>query len=194
MSALHFDEPTHTYKVGGRVVPSVTQILAAVDRDLWRVPTSILEAAAALGSAVHKATELDDLDDLDEESLAAPVAPYLAAWRRFRAETGFAPVTIEERLHNAMYGYCGTLDRVGHLDGQLALLDIKSGVAWPSHGPQTAAYQDAYERQSGKKIDLRLVVYLRDDGTYRMVAQRDKTDWSVFLAALTIYKFITKEQ
>jgi hypothetical protein len=194
VSALHFDEATHTYTVGGRVVPSVTQILASVDRDLWRVPPGVLEAAAALGTAVHKATELDDLADLDEESLAPQIAPYLAAWRRFRAETGFAPVAIEERLHNAMYGYCGTLDRVGHLDGQRALLDIKSGMQWPSHGPQTAAYQDAYERQSGKKIDLRLVVYLRDDGTYRMVAQRDKSDWSVFLAALTIHKFTTKEQ
>lgn len=189
MSALSFDEATHTYTVGGRVVPSVTQILEVVDRGLWRVRPEVLEAARQLGTAVHKTTELYDTDDLDESSVAPQVAPYLAAWKKFRAETGFVPAAIELRLHHPVYGYCGTLDRTGVLRDRLALIDIKSGSSWPSHGPQTAAYAEAFSAQEGERVEDRFACYLREDGSYRLVPHTEKADWSVFLACLTIHRF-----
>lgn len=187
--SLTFDEATHTYMVDGRVMPSVTQILEVVDRGLWRVPPDVLEAARLLGTAVHKATELYDLDDLDASSVAPQVAPYLAAWVKFRRESGFRPTSIEHRLYNPVYGYCGTLDRVGQLNDKTSLVDVKSGVAWPSHGPQTAAYAAAVKEQEGVRVDARYAVYLGADGTYRLVEHADRADWPTFLACLTVHRF-----
>lgn len=187
MPDLTFEAAGHVYRYDGRIVPSVTQILEVVD-ECWRVPVDVLERAGRLGTAVHLACELDDLDDLDETSVDPVIAPYLAAWRRFRSETGFAPDLIEHRVHHRSMGYAGTLDRVGTLFERRSLIDIKSGEEWPSHGPQTAAYKEALATE-GEKVSDRYAVYLRDDGTYRLRKCEDKSDWAVFLACLTIRKY-----
>ncbi len=190
MTELTFEPVEHVYRANGVIVPSVTQILEILD-ECWRVPPDALRRAADLGTAVHLACELDDRDDLDEDTLDPIVAPYLAAWRRFRLETGFAPEMVEQRVFHPSYQYAGTLDRVGTVAGKRSVLDIKSGESWPSHGPQTAAYQQAL-LAAGEKTVSRCAVYLRADGTYRLQALTGKSDWAVFLACLTIRKF--KEQ
>ncbi len=185
---IDFDEAAHRYVVDGKVRPSVTQILEVVD-EIWRVPFEVLERARKLGTAVHRATELFDRDDLDESSVDPAIEPYLRSYQRFRSETGFVPDHVEMRLYHAQMGYCGTLDRVGQMNGKRALLDIKSGEEWPSHGPQTAAYEQAFEHMTKQKVSARFGLYLRDDGTYRLQPKKDPSDWSVFLACLTIQRF-----
>lgn len=187
MPELTFEPKGHVYRYGDRVVPSVTQILEVVD-ECWRVPADALERARRLGTAVHLACELNDLDDLDEPSVDLVIAPYLAAWRRFRSEMGFTPDLIERKVFHKAMGYAGTLDRTGRLFDRRALIDIKSGEEWPSHGPQTAAYKEALATE-GEKVSDRYAVYLRDDGTYRLRKCEDKSDWAVFLACLTIRKY-----
>lgn len=193
MTTLSFDEATHTYRWDGVVVPSVTTILRILDDSaLSRVSPDVLAAAAGRGTAVHKATELDDEGTLDESSVDPAIAPYLEAWRRYRADTGLEPIAVEQRVYHNQHRYAGTFDRVAMLDGQRVIVDIKSGTAWPSHGPQTAAYAYAWERMHGKKIDGRIVVYLASDGQYRADRHGNQNDWATFVAALTIYRF--KEQ
>ena len=90
MSTLVFNEEKHEYSVSGVRYPSVTQILAPLV-DYSQVPRAVLERARKLGQAVHRMTELFDLDDLDMDDLADELRPYLTAWIKFRAETGFVP-------------------------------------------------------------------------------------------------------
>lgn len=194
MAELAFDPIEHVYRLDGVVIPNVTRILGILD-ETWRVPAETLRAAAELGTAVHAACEYDDLGTLDESSVDADVWGYLEGWRRFRAETGFAPELIEARVFHPKLRYCGTLDRVGTLRGKHALLDIKSGAKWASHGPQTAAYQAAYEAEGGAhvaRVQARYCLYLKSDGRYDLVPQKGKGDLSVFLAALTLTQY--KEQ
>jgi len=80
---LTFDEPSHVYRWRGEVVPSVTQILSPLV-NYAMVPPEALERARLLGQAVHRMTELHDLDDLDEDSLTPEMLPYLAGWKKFR--------------------------------------------------------------------------------------------------------------
>lgn len=193
MSVVEFHDASHTYRVDGHVTPSVTQILRVID-DLSKIPAEYLERARVLGTAVHRATELFDLHDLDEASLDPMIVPYLEAWKRFRLETGFVVEAVESRLHHAVYGYCGTLDRRGVLHGKRVVIDIKSGELYPSHGPQTAAYQKADEHMTGAPIEARYVVQLTDTGRYSLQPMKDATDWSTFLAALTIHRFKARSQ
>src|SRR4051794_27239936 len=121
MTALAFDEALHEYRLDGRRLPSVTQVLAPLV-DFSMVRKDVLERAQALGTAVHRMTELHDNDDLDEESLSEELRPYLAGWKKFRAECQFEPVTVEHRMSHPVYRYAGTSDRTGVIKGRLAVL------------------------------------------------------------------------
>lgn len=184
MSWLDFDEAGHVYRVDGRVIPSVTQILEPL-YDWSGIPRPILQAAAERGAAVHKACELYDLELLDESSLDDEVAAYLEGWKRFREDTGFIPERVEARVYSARWGYAGTVDRTGRLKRKHILLDIKSGQVSPVTGPQTAAYAEALTEMSGDKFVARYGLYLRPND-YRLVPYDTPTDWLVFQSALNL--------
>ncbi len=189
--ALQFDEAAHVYRWDGIVVPSVTQILAPLN-DFSMVNPALLAYKRDLGTAVHRATELHDLGDLDEDSVHESIRPYLDAWMRFRREKPFRIVGLEHRVFHEVHRYAGTYDRLVELDGKLCIFDIKTGAMYPSYGPQTAAYKNAVEHQTGKRVQGRYTVELRDDGTYRLHAMTDPEDWPTFLGCLAIHRFNSK--
>jgi hypothetical protein len=192
---LEFDPGAHCYRIGGKVLPAVTRVIAPLI-DYSMVNEELLALASERGSAVHKATELHDLDDLDECSLDDRLEPYLAAWKRFRAETGFVPEAIEQRLHHPLHGYAGTIDRVGTLHGRRILLDIKT-VSRLSRatGVQLAAYQHLWDvRYPQRLICGRYAVQLRPDGTYRLEPYRAPDDYTTFLALLSVARWKEKNQ
>ncbi|MBU6488281.1 MAG: hypothetical protein KGQ57_10680 [Burkholderiales bacterium] len=193
MSALTFDEAAHEYRLDGRRLPSVTQLLAPLV-DYSKVQRETLERAQALGTAVHRMTELYDNDDLDEESLSDELRPYLASWLRFRTECQFEPVTIEHRMSHPLYRYAGTSDRTGIIKGRLAVVDLKKMMVLGPHiGPQLAAYEKLHQAEGLKVLD-RFALGLRPDGTYRLQPYTDPLDWQCFLSHLTIHNWKTKHE
>lgn len=191
---LTFDRDTHTYRWNGSPVVNVTRITEGLN-SYAGVPADILARAADRGDAVHYATELFDQDDLDLESLPDEIRGYLGAWIEFRADTGFIPTHIEQRVFSAKFRYAGTLDRAGtfrNLKGvkpaDLCLLDIKATASiMPAVGPQTAAYATAFAEHVGVAVRHRFAVQLKPNGTYHLQHLTDSTDFSVFASALSIY-------
>lgn len=199
IEGLVFDPETHRYTFEGKPLPSVTRVLQVLERRF--APPQALEFAAQRGTAVHEACELDDRDDLDEGTVDPIIHPYLEGWRRFKEDVGFVPVEIELPVVNGRDGYAGTLDRVGLVNGKLAVLDIKSGAALPlAAGPQLAAYQEAYAWVVSAALvkrpaDLprrRYVVWLRDTGSYQLVRYDSPEDWGVFRSALNLWLWMEK--
>lgn len=195
-----FDAAAHSYTdEAGRRLPSVTQILGAAPPWLGRfdrIDPSVLEYKRALGSAAHHATALDDLGLLDEDSLDEALVPYLAAWRKYRAESGFVPTVIEHVVHHPTLGFAGTLDRIG-FDGdrRAVCLDVKTADASTGRlaGPQTAAYLEAFractpDHGLPARV-LRCSVHLGNDGRYVVVPHTNRRDWHAFLAALELWNF-----
>lgn len=181
---LTFDPATHVYRVGGVVVPGVTSALKPLV-DFSRVPPDVLAAKADLGRRVHFAAQLHDEDDLDEGSIEPDVEPYLAAYRKFLAETRAVIVENERMVFHPTYRYCGTLDRVMEVGGHKYVVDLKTAIATPiSTGPQTSAYLRALPMQSG--VTRRAALRLRPDRTYRFDILDSPNDWAVFLACLTL--------
>lgn len=183
---IYFDDDAHRYTMGDVVVPSVTQILKPWSK-FGMVPAHILKPASERGKAVHLACHLDDEDDLDEDSLDDSILPYLTGWRQFKAEQGFVPTHVEQQVYCKKYGFAGTLDRRGiRAHTHPLLLDIKSGVECPTHGPQTAAYAVAVNEP---KVP-RWTVYLGKNGKYRIEQHKNAdADFGVFLAALTYHNW-----
>lgn len=183
---LTFDEASHTYRFLGAVVPSVTQLLQPMS-DFSRVPRDVLEAKRELGHQVHYACQLDDENDLDEDSVEEAIEPYLAAWRKFRTDTGCAVLANEKRVFEPIYQYAGTLDRVLAFKGAHWLVDLKTAFTTPmAAGPQTSAYLRALGDTS---VTHRAALRLRPDGTYRFDPLTGADDWSAFVACLTLHRF-----
>lgn len=187
---LTFDAATHTYELGGEVLPSVTQIL----KDVGLIDTSgpwFTEWHRERGTHVHRALELHDRGELDEASLDPALRPYLDAWRACLDVLKPETVHIEKPLASHAYGFAGMIDRVWRMDdGRGCIVDIKQWNAERWHGFQTAAYQALYNVQIDTPLQSfgRMAVHLNADGKWRVERHTNVRDWDVFDAALRIYR------
>lgn len=190
---LEFDAATHTYRWKGAKVPHVTGVLAPFT-DYSHIPADTLKKAQDEGIAIHRMVELDCQDELDVDGLPEWLRGYHKAWKLFVEETGFSIESSEERVYHPTLGYAGTLDLCGmltHTGPEIAIIDVKrSFYAGAAIGLQTWAYLEA--RNTDKErlpASKRFALQLRPNGTYRLQEFKDRADKSVWLAALTIYRW-----
>jgi hypothetical protein len=99
---------------------------AAVDW-LKRIPDYARDASADLGSAVHAAAEA--IARGVPAPVAEDVAPFVAAYRRDFLEL-FRPhfIALEAMVCSERYEYGGTADAFAEIDGEIWLLDYKTGA------------------------------------------------------------------
>lgn len=184
MNNLIFEAESHLYRLDGVELPGVTKVLRAAGfiDDVW-----FTREAKDRGTAVHLATQFLDEGDLSEEWQRSQPAlmGYINGYKRFLRESGFTHGAIERAAYHETYRYAGTVDRIGTLKARTTLLDIKTGGPQPWHALQLAAYQGLCEPGPWQRMGL----YLHADGTYTTKAYDDRNDWSVFLAALSIYNW-----
>ena len=183
--ALTFDEATHTYRVDGRVVPSVTQILKAVYPDVYAgIPAHVLDRKARLGTAVHKAIELELLGKLDYQSIHPEVQPYFWSWMQWWEDQHISPVACKaERKFYCEAGYAGTVDFEYPVACDVGIVDWKiTSAVVATHPLQGAGY--AYARGAVRSGSL----YLRSSGAKAELVEHDVRrslpDW---LATLRVY-------
>jgi hypothetical protein len=115
------------------------------------------------------------------------------------------PLEVEAFLINETFGFGGTCDLIAEIDGEVWLLDWKSGnsVAWPSGQVydemrlQLAAYAHAEfiakvadpERYQLPAIERYGILHVTDGGTRLYEADVDEEDWIVFRACLRLHQW-----
>jgi hypothetical protein len=186
MPSADFDEKTHTYTEGGVKLPSVTRIIRAAG---LMPPFYGDEPAMRRGTMVHRACEFHDEGDLDESTVDPAIAGYLDGWKKFRAETGFVASCIEWRRAHPIYGYAGTVDRIGVFDGRPTVIDIKTGSFDDWMGIQLAAYEGLANSTVKIGRHQRLGVVLTAEGKYSVLKFEERSDWPIFLSALSLYNW-----
>jgi len=187
LDRLTLDPEEHIYRLDDRRVRSVTQVLSPfLTFDLVRA--DVLEFALKRGSAVHLAAQYDDEGLLDEGSVGPFITPYLGAYRRFRRESGFEPEFIEQMVYSERYDFAGMLDRIGRLNARRILLDIKSGDPEGWHALQLAGYELGAEECLGLPGLPRFGLYLRRDGSYRLLPYTSPLDKHYFISAVQTAK------
>lgn len=190
---MRYDADTHTYYADDdSVLPGVTTVCQVVSP----LPTfRDMEDSRDIGRDVHLLTQLFDENDLDVLTIDPFYTAYLAAWQAFLVNFSFVPIEVEEAVEHPKHRYAGTLDRVGLACFKggppvRTLIDIKTGVVMPVAAIQTAAYAEAWNAQhSRRKIERRLAVYLREDGSYLVEPHIEPSDFAVFLNALGVYRW-----
>lgn len=186
---IQFDEKLHEYRIDGRRLPSVTEILKPLYTDLRFVDRDLLDFAGSRGTAVHKAVELHVLGDLDYGSLQGDVAEYFEQYLKFELDTGFKPVVSELRVSSKM-GYAGTLDLAGYLNGKMALVDLKTTASLSKAvALQTAAYQRAMNETTDHKAETRFALRLGRDRYQLQAYKNDAQDFASFLGFLSVHRW-----
>ena len=192
-SNLAFDEKSHTYKLNGVALPSVTTIMKPLSDDKYStVRADVLDNAANKGSIVHNAIEnylKFGIEDISEE-----YKPYFLAFLRFLSDKQPNILATEKKVYHKFLRYAGTVDFICEIDGKVYLIDFKTTAVLMKMltEVQLEAYKKALESH-GIKIDAKAVLHLRKDGTYRFVPQENDSEcWEVFGWLITINSYIRK--
>ena len=192
MTDLSFDAATHRYWDGATELPSVTTILKGLKLTPWYPKSDEANAAMALGTRVHNATQKHDEGGQINLMASDEVMPYLSAWSDFLQHYGGQVTDCELKVMSNTHRYAGTLDRIiNHHDGSVTILDIKTGSGGPQswHKLQLAAYQIAWEESghnmAGRPIK-RVVCYLKPDG-WKMLQSVDDQDLQAWKASVCLF-------
>ncbi|MDB4311913.1 hypothetical protein N9937_00645 [bacterium] len=179
-----FDEASHTYRLDGKAIGSVTEIIKEAGFNPNTAHYS--KRSAHKGQMIHLVTEMYDRDELDESSIDDETTPFLDAYKLFVSETEFIPFKIEHRGYCPVNRFGYTLDRTGicNRETRPILLDIKSGVAEPWHRIQTAAYDSVQAVPH-----VRYALYLQGNGKYKFIKHDKRVDFERWKAALTMFCF-----
>lgn len=199
MSKVQFDEATHTYTLDGVELPSVTHIIRylAVDKAKNADPNAAA-IARERGTLVHQEAMLFDYTNSFSSDIDSDCAPYLEAYVQFVRDYKPGWELIEHQMGNKTLGFAGTLDRFGLIDGEYAILDIKTSykVDMPSLSAQLTAYRSLlYKEYLPAKWDeilekgLNLYgLQLMRDGKYRLYKCDESVGDILFQSCLKIYR------
>lgn len=192
MAQLLFFDEGHTYQLDGQPLPSVSEVIRFISREIYgEVSQFKLDQAADRGSRVHKL--LEALDKYGTIECPESLAGYLKAYLSFRNDHTVAWQQIERITYHPELGYAGTIDRLGLVDGKRMILDFKT--SYTVHKPLVTAQQNLYklawEAQTGEQIDAIAALHLKADGTYKLHAL--PIDPATGLACLTLHNALKKK-
>ena len=207
MNLQRVDEgDNHRYLIDGQPIIGVTTMLGAEGlspsyefanmRDRMR-GTAVHKIAALIASTPWKGESAEEIvrnSRWNPEATAPILVPRGYAFASWLLKTGFRPELIEQIVGSARHGVGGTLDFWGRIPSGLRwLVDVKSGQPAPAAHVQTALYSYCLEETMGPeyKTDERVVVWLKDDGTFKMYPPRANggTDLVAGLSAANCFRW-----
>lgn len=189
MTEIEFDEQSHTYKLNGAQVPSVTQIIKPLVKEGGSDETR--DYKRQIGKALDAAISMNERNTLDIYGLDPAIVPFFDAWLKFKRESGFRVLLNQCIVYSKKLRFAGQLDLLGtRAEGPPVpdeLLDTK--CVWtmdPATAIQTAGYDLGLRESHGIKVKKRGGVQLLRDGTYRYYPYTDPLDEQVFKSCLSI--------
>lgn len=188
MANLVFYDASHTYKLDGEELPSVSEVIRFISREVYgTVNQYTLDNAAERGTKVHKLTEA--LDKYGSCEAPEDLVGYIKAYVKFRKDHQVEWQKIEYATHHPDRLYAGTIDRIGLVDGKLSVVDIKSSYAVQK--PLCAAQLNLYRMMLTEEVQALYIAHLRADGTYKLV--EIPIDGALATACLTLHQALKKK-
>lgn len=161
---LTFDEANHKYFVDGIELPSVTTITRFCSADSRTLAGSD-PFYRERGTAIHELTA--DYDLTGEFPIGTGYDGYLSAYRAFKRDYRIKTWDyIEYAMGSLKHGFAGTADRIGVIDGELSILDIKTSST--VNKSALKAQLTGYMKLLGKPCKL-YGLQLKKDGDYRLI-------------------------
>ena len=190
LDELTFEDLTHTYRLNGLVIPSVSTIMEPLKEELYKgISNSTLANAAEKGTIIHNSIEnwiKFDIDDTPSE-YKGYFDGFLEFWNEYK------PVVVgsEIRIYHKLLGYGGTIDLLAYINDKLTLIDYKSTytVSDMTCGVQLEGYSQALASH-GLRAEQKMILHLMKD-KWKTVPYpaNDPVRWRVFGALKTVYDY-----
>lgn len=198
----------HTrYKLAdGKQVPSVTTVLGILNKPAlmdwaWKCGLdgvdykAVRDQAGGIGTLAHYLImcylkgETPNTSEYSQQDIDK-AENCLLSFYEWEKNHKLEPVLIETPLVSGVYGFGGTIDFFGKVDGQPTLLDFKTGKAiYPEFFYQLAAYEHLLG-EAGHLIEVTRILRIgrdEDEGfEERSIGNLDK-HFDLFLNCLSIY-------
>lgn len=157
-----FDSIFHRYweMPTGKRIPSVTEVLKAAGL-AWYPPDN--DMAKKIGTETHSIIHSWEMEGKEVLPRYWGVEEKVYAYKKFREETGAKVLESEMIVASKELWVAGTLDKVMEINGQVGILEIKTGGPRPWDALQVAGYSLCVPG-----APFKWVLYLRDDGEYRL--------------------------
>ena len=191
-STTTLDPKTHTYTDEKGPLSGVTSLLGDAGLiDFSMIPEAMRGHYMDRGSKVHRATELFDESDLDYDALDPVLKKYVEGYNKFCLDFSgsYKIIKSEVIVRHPVQRYAGKIDRVCIIDGELAVLDIKSVVAQSWVALQTEGYKQAYNAENVDKIKARYALSLSKEGKYILKKYDNPSDASAWLSVVTLARW-----
>lgn len=192
MRGLKFYDEGHIYEYRGERIPSVSEILRFMSREVYGdIDKYVLDNAAQRGTAVHSATEA--LDRYGTVECSEDIYGYIQAYARFLNEHTVEWKYIEAPIAHRRMKYAGTIDRAGMVDGCFAIVDLKTNAAIKK--PLVKAQLNGYRKlltERRERIENLYCLQLLPDGRYRLYPTA--IDDTEFMACYKMHVAMQKKQ
>lgn len=192
MRGLKFYDEGHIYEYRGERIPSVSEILRFMSREVYGdIDKYVLDNAAQRGTAVHSATEA--LDRYGTVECSEDIYGYIQAYARFLNEHTVEWKYIEAPIAHRRMKYAGTIDRAGMVDGCFSIVDLKTNAAIKK--PLVKAQLNGYRKlltERRERIENLYCLQLLPDGRYRLYPTA--IDDTEFMACYKMHIAMQKKQ
>jgi len=161
---LDWFKSKHGHEVGGLWVPRVTAITEIVNKpallkyyaqqESYEAAQVLLQNSANWGTKTHNTVEhLLKGEDVKIDSLIAPSIQAFQDWlSQFDVVVANPQQDIEKMIFDPENLYAGRMDALLEVNGELGILDIKTGTGiWEEYYLQTAAYLNAHNKMASSK-------------------------------------------
>ena len=171
---FRFNPEDHSYFLDGEQLPSVTDICSLLSGRI-SVNDAVLQHAARRGITVHELCELIDYDVFLEDIEVEPeLAGYVLSYVRFLRDYKPEWKMVEQKLFSSGFGFAGTLDRYGTIDGKPTIVDIKTTEGASKATKIGWACQLAgYATLLGESEARLWILQLSKSGKYRIIQAED---------------------
>ena len=133
---------------------------------------------------MHFLTEQLDKGQMRYCAIHTLLKGYIKAYASFLSVHDLCWDLIESIVYHEKLGYAGRLDRLGYIDRQRAIIDLKTGCPQDYHGIQLGAYDLTLPYKDTKRYAL----YLRADGTFRLKDFTQDRYTGIWLATLDAWR------
>lgn len=181
---LRFYDTGHRYELDGTEIPSVSEIIRFLSREVYGdIDKYVLDNAADRGTRVHRSTE--DIDRTGSTDCDPDISGYVEAYVQFRRQHKVEWDAIELPLAHRNRRYAGTIDRRGRVDGQYCTLDIKTSAVVKKTlvKAQLNGYEDMACSNGLPSADVLYCLQLKPTGKYVLYPVAiDNTEFAACLA------------
>lgn len=158
---LTFDDAGHKYKLNGRPLPTVSEIVSLISGNTYAgIPAEILNNAAAFGTDVHKMIQVYNETGIIKYTDDFKKYHCLNEWVKLSER--FEKIVQNEIMVHYFDLYAGTFDSLAIIDGDLILIDYKTTNKFHRLNVtiQLNLYRIAYEWKTGKKVRKLAAIWL----------------------------------